>query len=97
VRRRALIAAAILAAAAGPAVARQCLPADAMRAALSDRFGEQVVFEGLSRNALVTLWLGASGSWTVVVLTPEGVGCVLAAGEAGSLVPPAAVPQGEPG
>lgn len=94
IRTRAVLWAPLLTAlvllAARPASAQQCAPAGAMRDWLSGTFGEARVFEGLSAEAMVVLWLSPAGSWTFVATRPDGVSCIVAAGEAGTTALPAA-------
>lgn len=60
----------------------------AMVAALEARFGERVAGHGLAGpNALVELFLGPEGGWTLLVSDARGLACVLAAGEAWDVVP----------
>jgi hypothetical protein len=83
--------AALLACLAGPAAAA-CLPAPEMRAILSERFGERPVMRGLSGAAVVEVWVGPSGTWTVLVLRPDGAACILADGTAAEAVRPPGQP-----
>jgi len=84
----ALLAAAALAAGlALPADAqalRQCGARDAMVQRLADGYGEARQAIGLgSNNSLVEVFASPeTGSWTITMTTPNGVMCLLAAGQA---------------
>lgn len=86
-------AAAILAAGLaclGPASAAaqgRCAPAEGLRGWLATEHGERPVFSGLARGAVIELWLGDGGGWTLLAVLPDGRACFLGAGEAGALVP----------
>ncbi len=74
---------------AAPTKAQQMMPRGPVcgeRTALVDqlkrKYGEQTKSMGLAANGLVLEILTAkSGSWTVLVTTPQGVTCLIAAGE----------------
>ena len=45
-------------------------------------FGEQAVGRGLANGGFVLeLFVGPSGSWTAFATTPQGLSCLIAAGE----------------
>ncbi|MEM8853246.1 MAG: hypothetical protein AAGD34_06045 [Pseudomonadota bacterium] len=81
-------------------------PADAARPALckdrseiisvlSKRFNETQRSYGLqSDQRVLELYASPDGSWTALLTLPSGRSCVVAAGEAWTIVPPA--PVGEP-
>ena len=77
--------AAALAILAAPAAAQgtTCLSRSDMVSALTDTYGETVQMIGSSRGGqlVVEMWGRPGGSWTVVVTSPDGVACILAAGE----------------
>jgi hypothetical protein len=95
------VLAAALVAPSGAAHARQCGEAGAVRAALERDFAERPVFDGLSGQAAVELWVAEGGSWTFLIVSAAGVACILAAGNAGQadapLRPRPRRPSGEPG
>lgn len=63
-----------------------CGSRDEVSRALSQTYGEQTRFTGLSDGGNLTeLWVGRAGSWTVTMTTPEGVTCILAVGQAGTV------------
>jgi hypothetical protein len=81
---------------ASPASARQCIGMNNMAAALKKEFGEQRRFEGMSGGVIAELWVNDdSGTWTLFMVTPQGLACVVAAGTSAGWVNPA--PQGEAG
>lgn len=77
---KSLILAALVA--ATPAVAQECAPIDIMAEALTSRFGEAVVAEGIAGNGeLVQLWANPdTRTWTLVVVMPAGISCMVASG-----------------
>lgn len=60
-----------------------CAPYDALAGALAQRYGEIPSGVGLmpDGNAL-EIFAAPSGSWTLVIVKPTGVGCVAASGVA---------------
>lgn len=91
------LAAVIMAILATSAAAEEltCQPRADVARLLNERWGETSVFEGAGPNG-VTLEIFArlDGTWTVVVVSPDGRTCPLAGGEVwrGFMMP-----QGEPG
>ncbi|WP_108484976.1 hypothetical protein [Oceaniglobus ichthyenteri] len=63
---------------------RNCAPRDVVVERLGTTFGETRQSIGLAaNNQVVEVFASAeSGSWTIVVSTPAGVSCVVAAGQA---------------
>lgn len=83
---------------AGPAGAEtQCAPRADVLAQLADRWGEARRGIGLSGGGVVEVFASASGSWTLTVTTPEGVTCVIAAGDGWEAVAEPFPAQGVPG
>lgn len=74
---RSLIAAGAIAL-ASPAFAQpQCMGYADLAAALTSEFSESVIGRGISIGNIAELWANpATGSWTIVVVTPAGVGCI---------------------
>lgn len=68
--------------------ASQCGPSPLMYAALEREFGEARVYAGASGDAVVEWWRAASGTFTVLATTADGVSCIIAAGEAGQEIAP---------
>ena len=84
------LAAAALAAgftlAAHPAAAAgqpQCTPRDAVLKRLSSEYAEAPVALGLSSNGGIVevLTSGEGNTWTIIITMPNGVSCMVAAGE----------------
>lgn len=70
-----------------------CGPRPVIAETLATEFGETPVATGVAASgARVEIFAAASGSWTLVVLMPTGLACVVAAGE-GWHPPPRAVPE----
>lgn len=69
-------------AAAGPAAAAPCVSNfKEMTRLLAQRYGEQAIAEATSgRHALHVFWSSA-GTYSVVVTTPHGFACIVAAGQ----------------
>lgn len=66
-----------------PARAQSCGPHAAVKAHLQKRFKENRDARGLSSDGrLVEVYVAPGGSWTIVVSFPNGLSCILAAGEA---------------
>ncbi|MCK9544726.1 MAG: hypothetical protein M0R03_22130 [Novosphingobium sp.] len=83
---------------AGEALAQACLPIADVEAVLHGRYGESPRFQGLTEglSAIWQAWLNeATGTWTIVVLRPDGSACPVIAGQMGALVEP--IPAGEEG
>ena len=73
-----------LAAIAGPAFAQaQCDSRDKILAALAKKYSETPVAAGLtSKGGLVeVLSTGEGDTWTIIMSTPDGRSCLMAAGE----------------
>lgn len=73
-----------LLATAGPALAqeRPCAPLDQAEAYLAGEFQETRVGQGIGGNGqtMVMLYASPAGTWTVLVVNPEGVACQAADG-----------------
>lgn len=80
-----------LAAAAPPVRAQvSCSTHENVAAKLDLEFGESVIGRGLrSETSLYEVWRSAeTGSWTIVMVTPDGLACVMASGTAWTEEPP---------
>lgn len=80
---RALIAALLLA--ARPAAAQQpppsCIPYPEMVATLAESFDEHAVGIGLSGPTRLEIFAASDGeTWTAIVVRPDGLACIVAAG-----------------
>lgn len=79
---------------ASPAAALQCGQRDAVTITLAERYGESRRAIGLAQNGVVMeLYAAPSGSWTITITRPDGMTCLVAAGDnfqslAGALPPP---------
>lgn len=83
--RLSLIPAAFLAM-CSPAHAQQgalCGPAASILAQLAQNHGEEIAFRGLAGNGTMALVFAnpETGSWTWLVVRPDGVACLALAGE----------------
>jgi hypothetical protein len=59
-----------------------CGPREALVAALTDHFDEKQESVGLSGNGLLTeLFTSTSGSWTILLSSPQGSSCIIATGD----------------
>lgn len=74
-----------------------CAARKALVAELSEKYGEAPRALGLQQGrGVVELFANeASGSWTILVTSPEGISCLLAAGDAFSARPPPAPSAGD--
>lgn len=62
---------------------------------LARKFGEHASAFGLQNDMrMLELYASAEGTWTAILTMPNGKSCVVAAGEAWTVLPP--VPVGEP-
>lgn len=72
-----------------------CRDRAAIIALLSKRYNETQRSFGLqSDNRVLEFYASPSGSWTALLTLPSGRSCIVAAGEAWTVLPPA--PAGEP-
>lgn len=80
-------------AASVPALAAPCSDADGVRERLSSAFGEVLDGAGNARAGhRVEVWTNrARGTWTMLVITPDGLACMAASGRIGGEEP---VPEG---
>lgn len=76
---------------AGAGHAQECGPTDVARHTLADRFGEQPVARGLdSRGVIMELWVSVeTGTWTVLIIGPDGEACLAGYGTDMALIEPA--------
>lgn len=59
-----------------------CGPPDLVKARLGEQFGERVQVQGLTASGHLMQWYAsAGGSWTIVLTTPAGPSCMMAAGQ----------------
>lgn len=79
-----ILAAALAVLFAWPAYGQQCLPRDAFVAIAARDYGEARTFVGLvaDQSGFVEMYANAdTGSWTLIVSTPDGQSCIVATGE----------------
>ena len=77
---------------AGPAICKQ---RSEIIQILGRKFGETQQSFGLqSDRRVLELYASPNGSWTAILTLPSGKACVVASGEAWTIVPP--TPAGEP-
>lgn len=90
--------AAVLCLLASPALAGLCAERDLVIARLKATHGEVRQYAGLQRNARVmeTYANAETGSWTIIVVAPSGLACIVAAGEAFQPEPEVGPAKGEP-
>lgn len=82
---------------ATPAAALQCASRDTVTTALAERYGEQRHALGLSQNGVVMeLYAAQSGTWTITITRPDGITCLLAAGDSFQSLADALPPPGDP-
>ena len=61
--------------------AAQCAPRDAVAADLATQYGETRRIIGLAQdNTVMELYAAATGTWTLTVTLPNGLTCLVAAG-----------------
>jgi hypothetical protein len=100
IRRPALLLTAILFAAplaTSPAAALQCGQSDAVTITLAERYGEIRHALGLAQNGVVMeLYAAPSGSWTITITRPDGMTCLVAAGDSFQSLATALPPPGDP-
>ena len=82
---------------ATPAVALQCGKRDAITITLAERYGENRRAIGVAQNGVVMeLYAAQSGSWTITITRPDGITCLVAAGENFQSLDEALPPPGDP-
>jgi hypothetical protein len=70
--------------------AQTCASRPDFIAFLKGHFGEVEVGQGLSsRGHLVEIFVSPAGNWTILLSQPNGRACLVDAGEAWAMVPPA--------
>ncbi len=73
----------------------KCEPRKDLSKALSEKWGETTVFTGAGPNgASIEIFARVNGTWTAVVVAPDGMACPVAAGEAWAGF---MIPQGQDG
>ena len=65
-----------------PAQAAECGKHDKVIAFLDKKYKEQLKAMGMvSNKGFMQLFVAESGTWTVLLTTPEGISCIVAAGD----------------
>lgn len=73
---------------AAPANALVCVPLGGALAQLGSGFGETPVFQGVLANGAVVITAAADGgTFTVLLVTPDGAACEIASGDGWSAAP----------
>lgn len=81
-----------------PAYAAQCLDRETFIAIAAEQYGEHRAFSGLTedRKAFVEVYVNdATGTWTMIVTTPDGQACIASAGDAFEYMNDPLPPAGE--
>lgn len=61
---------------------QNCGPVENIFASLSSQYGERPVAMGLSSQVQIQVWANEStGTWSIVVVSPNGGACLVAEGE----------------
>lgn len=80
-----------------PAVAMQCGKRDTVTITLAERYGESRRAIGLAQNGvMMELYAAPSGSWTITITRPDGITCLVAAGDNFQSLAEALPPPGDP-
>ena len=97
-RRTTLTAVLAIALPAAASAQPSCAPRQAVLERLSERFGESRQSIGLAaQNRIVEVHASeTTGTWTITVTMPNGITCLVAAGQAYETVREAAGPGGTP-
>jgi hypothetical protein len=78
-----LLSAALIISTAGQAAAAVCGEREAISERLGQQYHEKSESIGLTSDGnLLEIYRSDQGTWTVLLVTPKGVACVVAAGEA---------------
>lgn len=85
------VAALVVACSPAPTHAQpRCADANSLADRLSEQYGESVILRGMdARGGLVEWWQNEeTGTWTLVVLTPNELRCLVASGDMGEAIQP---------
>ena len=76
---------------------RVCAQRDSLVSHLGERFGEVPTARGLTAaGTVVEVLASPTESWTIIVISPSGTACVVAAGQAWTPVSPVRASDGSP-
>lgn len=91
-------AATMFAAGAAAAQTANCAPRTAIVDRLASKYGESRQSIGLgTNNAVVEVFASAdTGTWTILFTRPDGISCLMAAGQGFEMVAEAPIAAGEP-
>lgn len=65
-----------------------CLAMEAMAVLLSETHGERMVAYGLAGQSVLQIWADhEDGTWSALVVNPDGSACMVAAGDNFAVVP----------
>ncbi|MET4128382.1 hypothetical protein [Roseovarius sp. MBR-6] len=71
-----------------PALAQACLPRDDLIEMLEERYAEHLRMQALTTGGrLIEMYLAQSGSWTIVLVRPDGMACPVLSGQGVEMVP----------
>ncbi|MDO9525057.1 MAG: hypothetical protein Q7J57_05880 [Gemmobacter sp.] len=87
----------VLLAAAPPAFAAACAPAEQVGAVLRDQFAEAPVGAGAIGDMVIVVLAGPEGSWTILGVRPDGIACALMVGAGWTAATLAPARPGVPG
>lgn len=77
------------------AASQACIPTAQAYEALSKRHGESRIVAALSsRGTFLEVWASSSGSWSALVTRPDGLSCIVDAGQGVTTF--AITPAGDP-
>ena len=71
-----------------PALAAQCGPTDHLANHLKTKYKETVRVMGTGNGRIMQLYAAESGTWSVVIVTPNGRSCLVLSGEGYADIPP---------
>ena len=94
------IVAAIILFSALPAQAqpnRNCAPRESVVERLANDYGETRQSVGLADGGMVEIFASATGSWSILVTTPDMMTCLVASGQSWEQVASVIEPQGDEG
>lgn len=82
--------AALAAVIAIPAVAQEnCAAFPEVASALVAKYGEGIVGQGLYQGTILQMWANPeTGTWTIVIVRPDGIACIPASGDNWEAVEP---------
>lgn len=65
-----------------------CFDRTTLIAQLADRYGERQLVRAMEeRGRMLEVYVGESGSWTMLIVTPEMKACIVATGQQWMMVP----------